>query len=191
MKKLLAILLSLVLCAGLLAACSKEQAPATPDTTDAPGGSAAPTVTGETYDVGNFTVLVPEGWMASPILDMWSDSGDMDPDQINLVKGGTSDFDVYTKPSVQVVHYDPGSMLTPSKDFYEGAEDVEPITTGSLTWEGFRTTDLLGNAMTILWTTAGDGHQYQINAFYQTEQGSYALTDADVQAIFASISAKS
>ena len=63
MKKIAALLLALamVLC---LVACGEKapEAPATPDE-----------VKGKTHDTGAFTVLIPEGWLAVPVGDMWTD----------------------------------------------------------------------------------------------------------------------
>ena len=38
------------------------------------------------FNVGNFTVLVPEGWMEIPVEDMWSETGAIDPDMIQIIK---------------------------------------------------------------------------------------------------------
>lgn len=194
MKKWIAIVLTLTLLTGLLAACGQEEAPA-PQGTAAPSENKqpaeAPQVKGETFDVGNYTVLAPEGWKAFPVQDIWSDDVNaMDPDQVNIVKGGETDLDMLSKPMIQIVHYEPDYTLMSAKDYYENAEDVAPITAGSLTWEGFSSTDIMGNPMVILTAKAPDGHQYQASLFYQTDAGSYQLTDADLLAILASVAAK-
>lgn len=188
MKKLIALLLALAmtLCFAACGGEEKNDKDASPNAS--PTGKAPETVKGETYDAGNVSALTPEGWLAVPTADMWSDEeGATDPDQFTLVKGGESEFDTLTKPSIQVVHYEPESMMVPSKDLYEGAVEVAPITAGDLTWEGFSAKDFLDNPMTILWTTNADGHQFQLNLFTETAQGKYALTDADVLAILASV----
>lgn len=184
MKKLIALLLALtmLLC---FAACGnkggKEGA-----STDSPAE-----ITGETVDAGNFTALVPSGWKSFPVVDMWSDDGANDPDQLNIVKGGETDFDLLTKPYIQIVHYGPESeMMAPAKDFYSNAADVESFTTGSLTWQGFSAEGMLGTAMTILWTGESAGHQYQVTVFGETDAGKIALSDADLQAILASLTGK-
>ena len=179
MKKLIALLLALtmVLC---LAACGGEK-----------GGSAGKTpdqITGETYDAGNVSALVPDGWKAFPVTDMWSDDPNAtDPDQLNIVKDGKTEFDMLSKPYIQIVHYEPGSMMVPSKTYYDSAADVEPITTGNLTWEGFSAVGMLDSSFIIMWTTNADGHQFQINIYDKTSEGTITLNDADVQAILASI----
>ena len=58
MKKALLLLLALALCASVLAGCGGGKTPATPEE-----------VKGETYDAGEFTVLVPDGWKEFPVSD--------------------------------------------------------------------------------------------------------------------------
>lgn len=193
MKKLIALLLalSMVLC---FVACGDK------DDKKSDGGKSSESgkkddspaeIKGETADAGNFTVLVPEGWKSFVVTDMWSDDGANDPDKLNIVKGGETDFDLLTKPYIQIVHYGPETeMMNPSKDFYDGAEDIEPITTGSLTWEGFSAVGMMDSSMIILWAGEADGHQYQLTLFDKTDEGEIKLTDADVQAILGSLTGK-
>lgn len=189
MKKLIALLLTLAMMV-CFAACGGEEKPAEGDkntTQNTPG--TVEEIDGETYDAGNVSVQVPDGWKAFPVSDMWSeDSTATDPDQVNVVKGGETEFDLLSKPYIQIVHYEPNSMITPSKDYYDTAEDVAPITTGNLTWEGFQAEGMLGDTFILLWTTNADGHQFQVNVFNETDGGTITLDDADVQAILASIS---
>lgn len=186
MKKLFVMLLALALLVCLAACGAKEK-----EGEKAPESTAAKTpdeITGEIYNAGNVSVLVPTGWKAFPVADMWSDEENAtDPDQVSVVKGGSTEFDLLTKPYIQVVHYEPGSMMTPSKELYDGAEDLAPITSGALTWEGFSAKGLLGDDMIIMWTTNADGHQFQLNIFNKTDAGEFAMTDADVLAILGSI----
>lgn len=192
MKKWIAILLALTMLAGLLAACGQEETPAPQNNaTEGNHAAEAPQVNGETFDVGNYTVLVPEGWKAFPVQDFWSDDANaVDADQINIVKGGETDLDVLTKPLVQIAHYAPDFTLLSAKDYYENAEDVAPITAGGITWEGFSAEDLMGSPVVILTATAPDGHQYQASVFYQTDAGAFQLTDNDFLAILSSVTAK-
>ena len=183
MKKIAALLLALamVLC---LVACGEKapEAPATPDE-----------VKGETHDTGAFTVLIPEGWLAVPVSDMWTDDpDDTDPSALQIIKGGESEWDLFTKPYIQINHYGPDTeMMEPWKDLYDGAEDLADFTTGSLTWKGFSAKDLLGNDMIVLWT-AGDaaGNQYTLNIVPKTDAGEISLQDADVLALLGSLSGK-
>jgi len=181
MKRLLAFFLVSVMTMGLFACGENADGNGDEPTTEAK-------ITGEVYNAGNVSALVPNGWKAFPAADIWSDDlNATDPDQINIVKGGETEFDMLTKPYLQIVHYEPGSMLTPTKDFYEAAEDLTPFTTGELTWEGFRATSMLGSSVILLWTTNAAGHQFQINVFDKTDAVTIDLTDADLLAILESV----
>ena len=188
MKKLIALLLALSMVVCFAACGGNENNEQKNDGQNAGNKEPAAEITGETYDAGNVSVLVPDGWKAFPVSDMWSDEENAtDPDQVNVVKGGETDFDLLTKPYIQIVHYEPGSMITPSKEYYENAADVESITAGGLTWEGFSGEGLLGDTLIVMWTTNADGHQFQLNIFNKTDAAEFALTDADVLAILGSI----
>ena len=182
MKKLIALLLVLVV-PLTFAACGSDKGTPNSGKDDAPAA-----ITGETYNAGKVSALVPTGWKAFPVMDIWSDDPNAtDPDQMQIVKGGETEFDILTKPYIQIVHYEPESMMVPSKDFYDGAQDVEPISAGSLTWEGFSAKDFLDNSLIILWTTNAAGHQFQLNIYNETDAGKFELTDADVLAILESV----
>ena len=188
MKKLIALLLALSMVVCFAACGGNENNEQKNDGPNAGNKEPAAEITGETYDAGNVSVLVPDGWKAFPVSDMWSDEENAtDPDQVNVVKGGETDFDLLTKPYIQIVHYEPGGMVTPSKEYYENAADVESITAGGLTWEGFSGEGLLGDTLIVMWTTNADGHQFQLNIFNKTDAAEFALTDADVLAILGSI----
>lgn len=183
MKKVLTWLLVVSMFFCFTACGSEEEVPNITPNDETPAA-----ITGETYNAGNVSALKPDGWMAVPTMDMWSDDPNAtDPDQFTLVKDGKSEFDVLSKPNIQVIHYEPESMMVPSKDLYEGAQDLAPITAGSLTWEGFSGKDFMGNSLIILWSTNAAGHQFQLNIFNETDAGKFLLTDADVMAILESV----
>lgn len=183
MKKIAALLLALamVLC---LVACGEKapEAPATPDE-----------VKGKTHDTGAFTVLIPEGWLAVPVGDMWTDDpDDTDPSALQIIKGGESEWDLFTKPYIQINHYGPDTeMVEPWKDLYDGVVDMDDFTTGSLTWKGFSAKDLLGGDMMVIWTE-GDaaGNQYTLTIVPKTDDGEISLQDVDVLALLGSLTGK-
>lgn len=188
MKKLLALLLALIMVLSF-AACGEDGGNDTQ-----PGGNnggeteGTKEITGETYNAGNFTALVPDGWMAFPVSDMWSDDPDAtDPNGLQICKGGETEWDLFTKPYVDIDYYGPEtSMSKPSSEWYDNATDLEPITAGSLTWTGFTATSL-EMPLAILWAEDGD-HQYQVTLWLElTEGNAIAPTDADVVAILASL----
>ncbi|MCQ2529645.1 MAG: hypothetical protein MJ086_00090 [Lachnospiraceae bacterium] len=88
------------------------------------GGSNGGGSKGTTLDVGDFTVEVPSGWKSFESTDMFGEQDaegnyPVKTDQIYLVKGGKSEFDVFSKPCVTVTYY--------------ANETVESQTTG-LSW---------------------------------------------------------
>ena len=190
MKKFFAILLvlTMVLC---LFACGEK----VPET-DQPGnevvggednqGDTAPEVKGETYSTGNFSALIPEGWTAFPVSDMWSDDADAkDPDALQICKGGESEWDLFSKPYIKFDYYGPDNdMMTPSSEWYDEVTELAPITAGDYTWNGFSCVS--GSPMTILWTENGD-YQFQATIWTNQGDGAISITDADVLAILASV----
>ncbi len=188
MKKLIAILLVLTMMFALVA-CGEEEEKTDDPATDAPvvddGGSAA-AVSGETYNVGSFTVLVPTGWMEVAVDDMWSDDGGTDPNKVQIIKDGTSEFDVFSKAYIQIDYYGPETdMMAPSSEWYDEAADLEPVVAGDYTWTGFSAVSG-GNPMTVLCTGEAGGPQYQATIWGNGEN-TVAVTDADVLAILASV----
>ena len=180
MKKMLMLFMTLLMCALVFAGCSS-------DGSDNGGGDPAE-IKGEVYDAGNVSALVPEGWMAFPVSDMWSDDTDAtDPDQLQICKDAESEWDLLTKPMVDIVYYDAStSMMTPSAEWYDETEELEPMEIGGKTWNGFigKSYDL---PLAILWTGESDGDQFQVTIWLETAEGSVSIDDADVQAIIGSI----
>ncbi len=194
MKRILAILLalcailSLAACGGNTASGGSAPAGGTQTASAAPAAPAKPEdVTGETYDTGTFQALVPTGWKAFAVPDVFADEDDaMDPDNLRIIKGGETDMDVFSKPYIQLSFYgEDTSLWTPSKDFYDEGEDLEPITVGGMEWKGFKAKSL-GDAIIILWTE-GETIQYQASIFPEASKGTISLEDADVLAILASV----
>ena len=187
MKKFLALILALVMVFTLVACGSDDAKKTEAPATDAPadnGGAAD--ISGETYNAGNFTALVPSGWMAIPVTDMWSDDGAVDPDALQIIKDGASEFDILTKAYIQFDYYAPETdLMIPSSEWYEEAVDLDPIVAGDYTWNGFSAVSG-GNNMITLWTGEAGGHQFQATLWCNGENVITAA-DADVLAILASV----
>lgn len=180
MKKVLAMGLAVVMSFAVLAGCG--------GTENGASGESADVVKGEVYDAGNVSVLVPEGWMAIPVDDIWSEDEEAtDPDQIQVCKDAESDIDILLKPYVHVVYYDESTdMMQPSSDWYDDVEELEPITAGDKTWEGFKASSI-GLPFATLWTGEAGGDQFQATIWLETDELSISLDDADVMAILESI----
>ena len=201
MKKILCILLSLLLVLSI-AACGgttsgggdddddspKTSKPDKTENTDKPEGTGeGGEVTGEYYDTGNFKAIVPAGWKAFPQHDVFSDDpNEMNPNRLTICKGGNDDWDLFTKPNVQISYGGASTTLwATDESWYEDVEALEPYVSGNHTWTGFKGTSL-GYKYIFLYEDTGK-IQYQISIMYETDAGSISLDDADVKAILASI----
>lgn len=186
MKRIIALLMAALMCAAMLAACSGSGS-GSGDTTKADdNGSADVKVT--TFDAGNVSVDVPEGWKAFAVADIFAEEDDAtDPDSVNICKGGETDLDLFSKPYIRVDYYAPETtMMAPSKDFYEDVVDMDDVTIGDKTWHAFSCTSI-GYKYIMMWTGEDDGEQFQASLLYESSNGSFKFDDADVQAILASI----
>lgn len=176
MKKNIVSILVAVLLTAILAGCS--------------GGSSATDpadIRGETFDGGNVSALVPDGWMGFHGVDFLDEYEEgYDPNVIQIYKGAKSELDQFSTPYVMISYYGPDNpTFEPSKDFYEEGADLEPVTLGDYTWKGF-TAKSLDTPIAILWT--GEEGSDQIQVMICLENGDkISLEDADVQAILASI----
>jgi hypothetical protein len=185
MKRMLALMMAMVLCVSMLAACGGSEKKAG----DAAGETAQEEeIKGEVFDAGNVSAFVPEGWAAFPVADMWSDDEDaMDPDQVQICKDAKSEWDLFSKPYIAIMYYgEDTDLIAPDSSWYEEAEDIEDIKLSNLTWKGF-TAVSLDMPMAILWADDGAGNQYEVTIYLKTAEAEIALDDADVLAILESI----
>lgn len=181
MKRFLSLLSVFVLCLGLLAGCQSDKK----DSKSGKKAEKEPAVKGELYDAGNVTVLIPEGWKAFAVYDVFTD-GD-DPDAVSIIKGGKEEYDSFTKPYIRIDYYGPDTeMMGGLEDWYQQTTSLEPMKLGSHTWQGFTTTDY-GGLMAVLWCDEG-AHQYQASVQLEVDSGEkISLKDEDVQAILESV----
>lgn len=178
-KKGFALLLAAILCLTVFTACGKDEAPETPEA-----------VKGETYETEMLSALVPEGWKAFQGADSFDEyEGEYDPTTLNIIKGGESDWDIFTKPYVQVIYYPDNSdnLMYVAKDWYDDVVDLEPMKLGGYTWNAF-TGSSFDYPVAVLWT---DGDvQIQIAVMLEVEGNKISLDDMDVQAIIESVKIK-
>lgn len=178
MKKIAALLLALVMLVTL-AACG-EKAPQKPED-----------VTGETYETSLLTALVPDGWMAFVKSDVFQDypDEDGDPTGVRIYKDAKSEWDMFSKPGVLIDYYpNSDTSLEYLKAWYDNAEDIDAITVGKYTWEGFKGES--AEEPTLVLLTETDAGQIQVTMTLESSGGKIALEDADVQAIITSITIK-
>lgn len=173
MKKMIAILMTVLMSMSLLAGCGGSGG----------GGDTSSneiTVKGTVFDAGNVKALVPEGWKAFEVPDAFSD--EMDPDIMHIIKGGSKDTDMLSHAYIRLEYFGPDRwMLTPDKEWYEDCTDLQPFEAGGYTWNGFSGMTM-DTPITVLWTEA-DNIGYQLNLMTDADKSSFKLEDADVQAI--------
>lgn len=182
MKRFLALCLTLVLSVGLLAGCQEEES------SRRTRKEKEPQVQAEIFDAGNVQAMVPEGWKAFPVEDLFAEQeGTNDPNVMTIIKDGKREADYFTNPYIRVNYYGPDTeMMGGLEEFYEQVTPIEPMVLGLHTWEGFTTTDY-GGVMAVLWSDL-DPHQYQVSIQLEVEGGDkISLEDQDVQAILKSL----
>ena len=183
MKRIIAFLLVFVLC---FSGCGSDEPSAEPEQSKPESPSSAE-IEGEFFSAENVKAVVPEGWMAFTIADVFSDvEGAKDPDVIQICKGAESDFDLFTNPYVQINYYGPDvEFFAPGKDWYTDTEDIKPFKAGNHEWEGFTgySDEYL---FAILWCIEGD-IEYQATMWLNGENISINYNDDDVLAILASV----
>ncbi len=184
MKKLFALLLALVMVVGLFAACGKDEGKKS--SAGADGNDGGSKVKGEMFDAGNVQALAPKGWKAFPVTDPFAEvEGATDPNSLTIVKDAKTDLDLFANPYVRIDYYGiDEEMMGGLKEFYDNTEDLEPITVGGHTWEGFTTTDY--GLMAVLTCVEGE-LEYQASIYLEATTGSISLEDADVLAILESV----
>lgn len=183
----LSLILALLLCSVALFACQSGTNTETLAPED--GSNAEAPVESEVFDAGNFSVDVAKGWKAFPSKDLFSDEENaMDPDRCSVCKGGETELDLFSKPYIQFDYYGPDrEMMRPTKDLYDKAEDLEPITAGETTWEGF-VAESAGTKVAILFYETDEGtHQYQACFWFGSNGDEISFTDADVLEILSSV----
>lgn len=144
-------------------------------------------VTGTYYDTGTFKAFVPEGWKEFPQHDVFSDDpNEMNPDVLSICKGGSDDWDLFSKPNIRINYAGKSTKLfAPDESWYEDVEQIAEFKTGDHVWTGFKGTSY-GTKYIILFEDKGE-IQYQASLMYETDAGKISLDDADVLKILSSI----
>lgn len=176
MKKLLALLLCMVMLLALVACGSSEKGG---DNGDDKGGEQA----AESYefDVGEFKVTVPGGWKEFPLTDISGEGND--PNSIDIYKGDSM-FGGF--PYIRIDYYGPSTtMMALMPELYENVEEIAEFELGGYTWSGFKCTSF-DMPLINLQTAAGD-HEFQLALWYEQDNGTISLEDADVKALIESL----
>lgn len=196
MKKTLALLL-IAAVALALASCAQTADPGSVGSTAVTGSNAGTKTTDQAldgyYNVGEFTVFVPEGWVAIPVPDR-DDPSKILTNDIQLAKGALYNEASNTWNTVDGVSFyvtllgqedfdrAPAGREYYAKDF--AVTDMEDLTIGSLTWHGFSVSPI-GAPVYMMWAARSSG----AGGYYTSVSTAYgmSLEDADLQAILGSL----
>ncbi len=143
MKKRIIVLLTIsALCAAIFGACGSKtssDASAAAASSSASSSSSSETASeGETIDTGVFKVTCPDGWYHLVMTDVFGEEDEdgnypVDPESVGLIKGGESDLDSFSKPTIYIYYtgseYDDSSAEL-SKAFYDSCEDIDVTING-------------------------------------------------------------
>ena len=145
-----------------------------------------------TYDVGEFSVFVPEGWNAIAVPDH-IDSSKTATNDILMAKGaeykeasGSWDYENGPYFYITLLGKEDFAKASSSRDYYVdqfgSVKDMEDMTAGSLTWHGF-SVNPIGADVYMIWAEKGEG------GFYSSISTAYGLSlqDEDVQKILSSL----
>lgn len=156
-----------------------------------------PEVSGEIYDTGELRALVPDGWAAFPIPDVFADEPDtVKTSCFHIIKDGTSERDIHAKPYIRLECLEPDAQIAdPDPALDKNVEDVGPLNLGGYSWSGYVCEDCFGGywkpvigKMAVLWTEAGSTrYKAVIRLEFNGQKEKISLEDDDVQAILASV----
>ena len=204
-KKAFCILLSFMLMLSITACGGDDEPKETekndngkPDTSvSTEPDTTASEITGEIYDTGELRALVPDGWAAFPIPDVFADAPDaVKTSCFHIIKGGVSDRDIHAKPYIRLECLEPDAQIAdPDPALDKNVEDVGPLNLGGYSWNGYVFEDCFGGygkpvigKMAVLWTEAGSTrYEAVIRLEFNGQKEKISLEDDDVQAILASV----
>lgn len=146
------------------------------------GGKTTPApvtinVKGETKDVGDFTVLVPEGWMGNALTTK---------NQYHIYKGAKKESDMWSSPCVQITYLQGNTDdgMRSIGMMYEDVKELDPITIGNYKWNAL-TGIYAGNQVTFLYTT--ETGPFMIVVYTNVDGKTISVEDEDFQGIVNSL----
>ncbi len=204
MKKMAVLLLAGAVTLSLAACSGKSDSTGSESSSSASAeASASTTVAGETYDTGTFTVTVPEGWMVVEQKDMTADADEdgnypVDPDYLGLIKGGESEWDAFSKPTVYIWIWESDDMEQYADDatsWYDERTEID-VTVGDKKVVAYETKTSHGEdedpyVYNLVYIQLDDTHFAQVAVpIDMVEFDGVNVTDDDVAAIMESITLK-
>ncbi|MBQ8249329.1 MAG: hypothetical protein IJY93_05535 [Clostridia bacterium] len=134
------------------------------------------------FESGSFRVSVPDGWMAFCGTDS---DGKITPKKVHIYKGIEKETDIFTHVGITVCFFGKEDYYLSPKSFYDNIADIEPITLGAYTWNGYTCTSL-GYPYTML-DAKWDGCVFQVMILMKNREHEISLEDTDVRLIIESL----
>ncbi len=152
------------------------------------GGKDPSKVKGETFDTGEFSVLVPDGWKLREV----SFSGEVDPSSVQIFKGAKEELDYFTTPYIYVRSCANQDSVTDALTWAQAydadsAEQLDAVTTGDFKWDAAKADTGNGSYGDMFILTANEPYKFRIDIASEKDGTKLSLEDADVQAILASL----
>jgi len=197
MKKLMVFILTVTVLAGLfaLSACDPIRTGENPaDTGGAKndtsnddgfsgnGGDPAGT-NGKTHDTGNFSVLIPDGWLEIPFFR----NGEYDPDALGIYKGAQNEYGMTNCPGIQIYYPATHDIIPKNRNNCKEVSELTPLELENGTWEGFSGM-YSGYPLVALFNNGNEGFAVTVWLTSAYGEETISIDDADVLAIIAGIS---
>ena len=195
MKKTLAIILCVAMVLSLvfaLGACGKK--PSGGGDTPAANNAGGKDVKGEVIDSTAFKAVCPKGWMNIAQTDIWAEKDEngqspLDPAHLMFCKGAKSEWDAFSKPSVNI--YMLSSSIDDTIDGFGWFYDTVDETTFNINGADVRgvniTDETLGEYECAFVNVGGTDFQIMLQTKDDDEATGLSMADSEVQAIIASI----
>ena len=188
-KKIIAAFLAAVTILGLLTACGNSSSGSDYSSSSVSSSASSKEETKTTeYDTTVFTASIPDGWTAVPVPDMLKKfDGKTNPEQLYVIKGGTTADDIMKFPYIWVNYYKDAKVYASAKSMYENPQDIT-VSVGSENWEGYTYTSA-GYPGCCLTYKQGDSLWVCLFVL-ENGENSISVDDKDVQSILSSLKAK-
>lgn len=134
------------------------------------------------FDSGKFRVAVPDGWLAFCGIDS---EGKTTPKTVHVYKDCLIETDIFTHVGLTFCFFGKKDYYLPTRFFYDNVSDIDPVTIGAYTWNGYTCTSL-GYPYTML-ETENDGRVFKVMILMKNGDHELLLTDPEVQNILESL----
>ena len=156
---------------------------------------------GETYDAGNVSCAVPDGWKVFTSEELFNSSTDdsdedsasdedsEDPNSIYIYKDAKETTDILKSNGITILYSDDKTMgsIDDMKSFYEKVKDREPLKLDNYEWNCFTGQQFNGDyEYAVLEAIDGDA-SIQVNVVLKNGDKTISLDDKDVKEIIGSI----